>query len=134
MTTWLLDASVILASVDTDDRNHEAAAALLTGTDPLASLDLAYYEVSNVAIRAWGDPAAAAQLVEALDAIGDDRGIVTADPALLGDAVRIASASSITVYDAAYVAASRRIGAELVSCDEADLVSRRLARLPVDAS
>ena len=57
MTTVLLDASVILAAFDRDDRCHEAAAALLA--DPsltLATLDLARYEVTNVAVRAWSVP------------------------------------------------------------------------------
>ncbi len=133
MTTWLLDASVILASHDTDDSNHGPAVGLLTGIEPLAVLDLAYYEVANVAVRAWNAPEVADRLVAIIDAIADDRGVVRCDPALLSEAVAIAAGSSLSVYDAAYVAAADRIGAELVSCDVADLVSRQLARLPGDA-
>ena len=42
----------------------------------------------------------------------------------------IAIAHGISVYDAGYVAAAERVGAVLVSCDEADLVGVGLARLP----
>jgi predicted nucleic acid-binding protein len=43
-----LDASVLLAAEDTDDREHPAALRLLRGGD-LATLDLAFYETTNVA-------------------------------------------------------------------------------------
>ena len=49
----LLDASAILAAFDSDDALHAPARAMLA--DPgvtLATLDLARYEVANVAIRA----------------------------------------------------------------------------------
>lgn len=53
----MLDASVLLACEDPDDDHHEHAVRLLTGPDPLATLDLAYYEVTNVAVRVWRDRA-----------------------------------------------------------------------------
>jgi predicted nucleic acid-binding protein len=133
VTLWLLDASVLLASEDTDDAHHLAAVRLLRGEDPLATLDLAYYEVANVAVRAWGDEAAAGRLSQRLAALGEDGGLVRADATLLQDAAQTAAASGISVYDAAYVAAARRAGAQLVSCDVRDLVSRGLARIPADA-
>lgn len=46
---WLLDASVLLASEDRDDANHRDAVRLLSAPAPLSSLDLAHYEVANVA-------------------------------------------------------------------------------------
>ncbi|MGH9114554.1 MAG: hypothetical protein ACRDWW_01870, partial [Acidimicrobiales bacterium] len=54
-TLWFVDASVLLASEEADDGNHASARQLLTGTDPVATLDLAFYEVTNVAAaRLWG--------------------------------------------------------------------------------
>ncbi len=53
MTFWFVDASVLLAREDGDDDQHEAARQLLAGDATLATLDLAFYEVGNVAVRAW---------------------------------------------------------------------------------
>lgn len=133
MTAWFLDASVLLASEDRDDRNHNEAVQLLGGADLLATMDLAYYEVTNVAVRAWRDTSAAQRLRERVQAVADDGGLVRADRALLAEAATIADEHGISVYDAAYVAAARASGSELVSCDVRDLVSRGLARLPGDA-
>jgi len=41
---WLLDASILLTSEDTDDDHHRDSCRLLEGNDPLATLDLAFYE------------------------------------------------------------------------------------------
>ncbi|TFV64573.1 PIN domain-containing protein [Geodermatophilus sp. DF01-2] len=133
MNLWLLDASVLLASEDPDDENHHDATRLLEGSDPLTTLDLAYYEVTNVAVRAWRDLPAAHRLRERVEAVADDGGLARASPALLADAAAVADEHGISVYDAAYVAAARASGSELVSCDVRDLVSRGLARLPGDA-
>ncbi|HET8928738.1 MAG TPA: PIN domain-containing protein [Microbacterium sp.] len=130
---WLLDASVLLAAEDADDQHHVHALALLGTVDALATLDLAFYEVSNVAIRAWKDTAAAERLRERVVALGEDGGLVRADAALLADATDLAADLGLSVYDAAYVAAARRARAGLVSCDVRDLVSRGLARTPRDA-
>ncbi|MFC0082023.1 hypothetical protein ACFFRE_07660 [Aciditerrimonas ferrireducens] len=45
MSRWLLDASVLLASEDPDDKHHGDCRRLLAGADPLAPLDLAFYEL-----------------------------------------------------------------------------------------
>jgi predicted nucleic acid-binding protein len=133
LTLWLLDASVLLASEDVDDEHHGDAVRLLSDEDPLASLDLAFYEVANVAVRAWRDRAAAERLNERVLALAEDGGLIRADSSLLSVATAIADEQGISVYDAAYVAAARRSGAQLVSCDVRDLISRGLARLPGDA-
>lgn len=130
MSLWLLDASVLLASEDPDDDHHTDAALLLGGVDPLATLDLAFYEVANVAVRSWRDQAAADRLRERVVAVADDGGLVRADSTLLAHAVAIAGEHGISVYDAAYVAAADHAGGQLVSCDLRDLVSRGLACLP----
>lgn len=133
MSLWLLDASVLLAAEDADDEHYEDAVRLLGVEEPLATLDLAFYEVANVAVRAWGDRAAAARLSERVVALADDGGLFRADARLLSDAAAVAAEHGISVYDAAYVAAARRAGARLVSCDVRDLVSRGLAQVPGDA-
>lgn len=132
MNLRLLDASVLLASEDPDDDHHDDAVLLLAGEDPLATLDLAFYEVTNVAVRAWGDLTAAARLRERVAALADDGGLVRADSALLSSAAAIAGEEGISAYDAAYVAAARRNRSQLVSCDVRDLISRGLAVLPGD--
>lgn len=133
MNLWLIDASVLLASEDADDAHHADALRLLSGEDPLATLDLAFYEVTNVAIRAWRDPAAAERLRERVVALAEDGGLMRADADLLQSAATIAGDHGISAYDAAYVAAARRAGARLVSCDARDLVTRDLACFPATA-
>lgn len=130
MNLWLLDASILLASEDPDDEHHGDSRGLLEGSDPLATLDLAFYEVTNVAVRSWRDQAAALRLRSRVAAVADDGGVVRADAQLLERAAVIAEEHGISVYDAAYVAAARTLGSQLVSCDVRDLVSRGLAFLP----
>ncbi len=130
MNLWLLDASALLASEDPDDEHHDDCRRLLAGADPLATLDLAFYEVTNVALRSWHDHAAARRLQARVSALGDDAGLVRANARLLEDAAVIADTHGISVYDAAYVAAAQATRGRLVSCDERDLVSRDLAVFP----
>jgi predicted nucleic acid-binding protein len=132
MTTWLADASVIVAREDVADAHHDGARRLLGGPEPVATLDLAYYEVTNVAVRAWRDLSAARRLRGAIRALADDGGLVRCDEALVAAACEIAERHDLSAYDAAYVAAAATIGARLVSCDIRDLVSSGLAVLPAD--
>lgn len=134
MNLWFLDASVLLASEDLDDENHAHARRLLRGDEPLATLDLALYEATNVAVRVWHDRSAARRLRERVSAVADDGGVVRVEDSLIADAAEIAEEHGISVYDAAYVAAARGSGGHLVSCDVRDLVSRGLACLPGDVS
>jgi predicted nucleic acid-binding protein len=134
VTTLLLDASVLLAAFDSEDDNHAAARALLEGEETaLATLDLARYEVANVAVRAWRAPASVEPLLSAIDRLAEDGGVIASSGALLGRAAEIAEREAISVCDAAYVAAAEGAGRSLVSCDARDLVSRGLASLPSDA-
>lgn len=135
MTTLLLDASVLLAAFDPDDKHHEPARALLEGNQTaLATIDLARYEVANVAVRAWRSPVSVAPLLTAIDRLGDDGGVLVSTGTLLTRAAEIAEDQAISVYDAVYVAAATDNGLRLVSCDERDLVSKDLAVLPSQAS
>jgi len=131
VNTLLLDASVILAAFDSDDELHEPSQRLLTDPDvTLATLDLARYEVANVAVRAWREPEHVAPLLEAIDRISADGGVIPSTTALLGRAAQVADEHTISVYDAAYVAAADQAGGALVSCDARDLVGKGLASSP----
>jgi predicted nucleic acid-binding protein len=131
MSTLLLDSSVVLAAIKPDDRHHESAGALLAdGSTVLATLDLARYEVTNVAVRAWSAPGAVAPLLRILDRIAADGGVVESSARLIAHAAELAEDHAISVYDAAYVAAAAEAGCRLVSCDVRDLVSKGLAVLP----
>jgi predicted nucleic acid-binding protein len=131
MSTLLLDASVILAAFDRRDRNYESAKRLMADNSlTLATLDLARYEVANTAVRGWGAPDSVGPLLFALDQIAGDGGVVVSTSALLARAAELATRHTISVYDAAYVAAVEAGDRSLVSCDERDLVSKGLAVLP----
>lgn len=134
MTTFLLDASVLLAAFDPDDQHHEGARALLEDDETaLATIDLARYEVANVAVRAWRSPGSVVPLLAAIDRLGDDGGVLTSTGTMLARAAEIAEIHTISVYDAAYVAAAGDAGLRLVSCDERDLVSKGFAVPPGSA-
>ncbi len=124
-----LDASVLLAVEDRDDRNHEAACALLR-TGALGTVDLAAYELTNVAEMRWRDPDAGRRLRERVWAIAELGALVRVDRALAERAAELSRQYVISAYDAAYVAGAERLRAPLASCDERDLVSRGLANLP----
>jgi predicted nucleic acid-binding protein len=135
VTTLLLDASVLLAAFDPEDDHHESARTLLEDEDAtLATLDLARYEVANVAVRAWRAPDSVTPLLAVVERLADDGGVVPSTDTLLTRATEIAERHTISVYDAAYAAAADEGGHRLISCDERDLVSKDLAALPTDAS
>jgi len=134
VTTLLLDASVLLAAFDPEDDHHEPARALLEDDEAtLATIDLARYEVANVAVRAWRAPESVAPLLAAIERLADDGGIVSSTGTLLTKAAEIAERHTISVYDAAYAAVANEGGHRLVSCDKRDLVSKGLAELPANA-
>lgn len=65
--------------------------------------------------------------------IADDGGVVRAGRSLMAEAAVVATATSLSIYDAAYVTAARASGARLVSCNLRGLVSKRLAQVPAEA-
>ena len=135
MTTLLLDASVLLAAFDPEDGHHEAARALLEDDEiTLATLDLARYEITNVAVRAWRAPESVAPLLAVVEKLADDGGVLLSTDTLLARAAEIAERHTISVYDAAYAAAADEGGHRLVSCDQRDLVSKGLAAVPASAN
>ena len=68
-------------------------------------------------------------LTEIVAARCGDR-LVRVDRELIERALAVASEHDLTAYDAAYVAAARRNGWQLVSLDLRDLVSKGLAVTP----
>jgi predicted nucleic acid-binding protein len=134
MSALLLDASVILAAFDRDDRHHVPARALLESAElTIATLDLARYEVANVAIRAWRMPSLAAPLLDAIERIAGDGGVVLSSGLLLTRAAELAERHGLSVYDATYVAAAGQGDRVLVSCDDRGLLSKSLALSPAVA-
>ncbi len=134
MSTLLLDASVILAAFDSDDEMHRPSQALLADPDvTLTTIDLARYEVVNVAVRGWCELGRVAPPLEAIDRISGDGGVVPSTTSLLSHAAKLADEHTISVYDAAYVAAADQGGGTLISCDIRDLVSKGLASSPASA-
>jgi predicted nucleic acid-binding protein len=130
----LLDASVLLAAFDPEDEHHEPARNLLSNAETtLATLDLARYEVANVAVRAWRSPESVTPLLAAVERMADDGGVLASTGPLLTQAAELAERHTISVYDAAYVAATSEADRSLVSCDKRDLVARGLAVLPANA-
>jgi predicted nucleic acid-binding protein len=131
LSTLLLDASVVLAAFDRDDALHGPARALLSDSAvTLATLDLARYEVTNVAIRAWRAPKLVSPLLEAIERISNDGGVLLSTNTLLAGAAQLAEEHVLSAYAAAYLAAATQTGGALVSCDIRDLVSKGLASSP----
>jgi predicted nucleic acid-binding protein len=134
VTTLLLDASVLLAAFDPEDDYYKPARALLEDdAATLATLDLARYEVANVAVRAWRAPESVAPLLAVIERLADDGGVFPSTDILLTRAAQIAERHTISVYDAAYAAAADEGGHRLISCDDRDLVSKGLAALPANS-
>jgi len=126
----LLDAGVWVAARDPEDRFHFAARGIvLDFSQPVAALDLTFYEISNVMASRKRQVGEARYLLRTLETrCGTD--IVAAGAQAIDPALDIAIDHGLTAYDAAYVAAARRNGWTLVSTDVADLVSKGLAVTP----
>jgi predicted nucleic acid-binding protein len=127
---FLVDASVWLKLEQTQERYHEAARSIVLDRErPITALDLTLYEVVNVAVRKMCQPERARYLSRLiLTRCGD--GLLRIDEDLAVKAAELAAEHALTAYDAAYVAASRRHGWQLVSTDIRDLVSKGLAVTP----
>lgn len=125
----LLDASVWVAAGLSTHPAHESASPLVRGEVPVAALDLTLYEVVNAVARQYRQPDQAQRIARAiLRTCGDE--LARMDHALGEEVVKVVSEYELSAYDAAYVAAARRNGWQLVSLDVRDLVSKRLAVTP----
>lgn len=126
---FLVDASVWVAAVMPQHPQHLQAEQFLRAGAPLTVLDLTLYEVANVVAMKYGEPEVARKLVHGLFR-GSARPPLRADVTLFEDGLELMAEHDLTAYDAAYVAAARRNGWQLVSLDVRDLVSRGLAVTP----
>jgi predicted nucleic acid-binding protein len=125
----LLDASVWVAAGIPANPAHGTAVVLARGGAAVAALDLTIYEVVNAVARQYRQPDQAQRIARAiLRTCGDD--LVRVDQTLGEEIAEVVSEHGLTAYDAAYVAAARRNGWQLVSLDIRDLVSKGLAVTP----
>jgi predicted nucleic acid-binding protein len=133
LTDLLLDASVWLAALNTESPYQAASHALVEsaadGTVGLAALDLTLFEVANVAIRQWRSQRRAIEVTD-LIWVACGHALQRVDRDLVRESSMVAAEHGLTVYDAAYVASARRLGAPLVSTDLADLVEPGFAITP----
>jgi predicted nucleic acid-binding protein len=124
MRRYLLDASVWVAFLDTNDPHHTATKQLLgttAGGQRFAALDLTLYEVANVAITSWEAPADAHLLFSLVCRCCPDA-IVPVDEQLYELTISIAAEHRLSAYDASYIAAAQLNDWTLVSGDHRDLV------------
>ncbi len=125
----LLDASVWVAAGIPSHPSHGAAAPLVRGGVQVVALDLTLYEVVNAVARQYRQPDQAQGIARAiLRTCGDE--LARIDRALGEEVAKVVLEHGLTAYDAAYVAAARRNGWQLVSLDIRDLVSKGLAVTP----
>lgn len=125
----LVDASVWVAAGIPANPSHESAAALAHGGVAVAALDLTLYEVINAVAKGYRQPDQAQRITQAiLRTCGDD--LVRVDRGLGDEIAKVVAEHGLSAYDAAYVAAARRNGWQLVSLDVRDLVSKGLAVTP----
>lgn len=134
MSVLLLDSGVWLSAFDPKDRFHESAKRLIAdgpNARELIALDLTVFEVANVALKKWHSPDDARHLAELVE-VSCASDLERIDGETAAYTVRIADELGLTVYEAAYVAVSRRRGWTLVSCDLKDLVGPGHAVAPDD--
>jgi predicted nucleic acid-binding protein len=125
----LVDASVWVAAAMRANPSYAEAGAVVRGGTPVAALDLTLYEVVNAVGRGYRQPEEAQRLVQAILRTCGDR-LIRVDRGLADEVAGQVEEHGLTAYDAAYVAAARRNGWQLVSLDLRDLVSKGLAVTP----
>lgn len=137
MTALLVDTSVLIKWLHAEGEVDLAEARALrdahvSGQVDVHVLDLAVYEVGNVLVRAlrWSARDVADQLDDLLTICGTP---IVMQPEWLHDAAVLATAYTLTYYDAAWAAAARGLEVPLVSADRA-LVEVGLALAPSAAA
>jgi predicted nucleic acid-binding protein len=125
----LLDASVWVAAGIPSHASHGSTVPLVRGGVSVAALDLTLYEVVNAVARQFRQPDQAQRIARAIfSTCGNE--LTRVDHALGEEVAKVVSEHGLSAYDAAYVAAARRNGWQLVSLDIKDLVSKGLAVTP----
>ncbi len=122
VTDVVCDTSVVLKWLhDEGEPDVEDARRLLAGhragTITAWVLDLTFYELGNVLLRALGWPAA--DVADQLDDLGAMCGVVAAGAAERRMAALLAEEHTLTFYDAVYAAVARSRGSMLATADKA---------------
>jgi predicted nucleic acid-binding protein len=125
----LLDAGVWVAASDPEQRFYSEAGSLLESTEPVAALDLTFFEVANAIGVVAKEPRRARWMLDAIATRCGER-IVRVDASLMVAALDHAVPHGLTAYDATYVAVAKGNDWTLVSTDFRDLVSKGLAVAP----
>lgn len=126
MTDVVCDASVVLKWFHEEgERDVEEARSLLrahrSGAVTAWVLELTFYELGNVLLRALGWRAAdVAEQLEDLRAVCSTLPVGTAEQRL---AAQLAEEHTLTFYDALYAAAARSRGSALATADQALLAA-----------
>ena len=122
MTRLLVDTSVLIKWFHTEgEADVEAARDILKahvrGEVTAHILDLAFYEVGNVLVRAlaWEAAAVSGQLDDLRTILGAP---IALNAEMLRDAATLAEAHTLSFYDASWAAAARGFGVALVSADQ----------------
>jgi predicted nucleic acid-binding protein len=130
VTRLLLDTSVLIKWFHAEGESELQAArslrtAHLHGDIDAHVIDLAYYELGNVLIRAlkWRPTDVADQLDDLTAVLGSP---LLMNPAGLRRAADLAHAHQLSFYDASWAAAALELGISLVSADR-QLLSAGLA-------
>lgn len=145
MTRLLVDTSVLIKWFHAEGETEVAPArAILSaharGDVTAHIIDLAFYEVGNVLVRAlrWDAEATGSQLDDLNEILGPP---LTLGADMLRDAAALATTHGLTFYDASWAAAARRLGIALVSSDRqlqdtgfADSPTQTAERLRLDIS
>jgi len=137
VTRLLVDTSVLIKWFHSDGESEvpQARALRTAHTDgqlDVQVLDLAYYELGNVLIRAlgWTADDVADQLDDLTTILGAPL-VMTA--AGFRRAAELAHAHALSFYDAAWAAAARELAVPLVSADR-KLLAAALAQTPTDVA
>ncbi|MGH3104509.1 MAG: type II toxin-antitoxin system VapC family toxin [Gaiellaceae bacterium] len=122
MTDVVCDASIVLKWFhDEGEQEVEEARRLLaahrSGQLTALILDLTFYEVGNVLLRALRWPAA--DVAAQLDDVRSICAVLAPGADELRLAAQLAEAHALTFYDAVYAAAAHSRGAALVTADKA---------------
>ncbi len=122
VTDVVCDASVVLKWFhDEGEQEVEEARRLLAahraGQLTAWILDLTFYELGNVLLRALGWPAA--DVAAQLDDVRAICAVLAPSAGELRLAAQLAEAHTLTFYDAVYAAAARSRGAALATADQA---------------
>lgn len=133
MTRLLVDTSVLIKWFHTEGEGEVASARAILSAHARGDLtahviDLAYYEVGNVLVRAlkWDAATAADQLDDLREIVGSP---LAPSAEMLRDAASLAAIHSLSFYDASWAAAARGLGVVLVSADQR-LLGADLAESP----